>query len=139
MIILEDYFARRKQGDKINEFDLEKKEENMARCIQYIADYFEAYIDGDHGENKANPAPRRKALGGTSISAELVGYPDIMTAKMISEHLLITPQHVYNLMRLDISAGGIPSFSIGRSRRARKDEYLTWLSRRLTNSRPGLR
>jgi hypothetical protein len=57
-------------------------------------------------------------------------FPDILTAKMISEHLHLTPQQIYNLFRLSPAAGGIPSFSIGKSRRARKSEYVKWLDGR---------
>jgi DNA-binding XRE family transcriptional regulator len=54
--------------------------------------------------------------------------PDILTAKMIAEHLHLSVEQVYNLFKLSPVAGGIPSFSIGRSKRARKSEYVKWLA-----------
>lgn len=57
-------------------------------------------------------------------------FPDVLTARMISEHLHLTVQQVYNLFRLSPAAGGIPSFSIGRSKRARKVDYIKWFNER---------
>lgn len=54
--------------------------------------------------------------------------PEILTAKHIAEHLHLSKPRVYELMRTPVAAGGIPSFVIGKSCRARKIEYLTWVN-----------
>ena len=57
-------------------------------------------------------------------------FPDVLTAAHISEHLHLTVQQVYNLFRLSPSKGGIPSFAIGKSKRAMRDDYLNWLKQK---------
>ena len=54
--------------------------------------------------------------------------PEVLTAKHIAEHLHLSKVRVYELMRLSVSSGGIPSFVIGKSCRARKNEYLAWIN-----------
>jgi hypothetical protein len=57
------------------------------------------------------------------------GFPDILTAKMIAEHLHISQRQVYNLLALSPTAGGIPSLSFGKLKRVRRSDYEIWLSR----------
>lgn len=58
-------------------------------------------------------------------------FPDILTAKHISNHLHLSKVRVYELFRLSVTAGGIKSFDIGRSKRVVKQDYLDWLSDRI--------
>lgn len=53
--------------------------------------------------------------------------PEILTARHISEHLHLSVEQVYNLFRRSPKTGGIPSFAIGKSKRAKKGDYLKWL------------
>lgn len=55
-------------------------------------------------------------------------FPDILTAKHISNHLHLSKVRVYELFRLSGPAGGIKSFDIGRSKRVVKQDYLDWLA-----------
>ncbi len=40
MQTLEEYFAKRKKKDHMDEFDLNLHSENMSKAIQYVMDYF---------------------------------------------------------------------------------------------------
>ena len=42
---IEEYIAQRKKKDKLDEFDFKNHSENMAKVIQYIADYFNTYLN----------------------------------------------------------------------------------------------
>lgn len=42
---IEEYIAKRKREDKINEFDIEARLENMQICVNYIFEYFNQYLD----------------------------------------------------------------------------------------------
>lgn len=42
---IEEYMAKRKRQDFINEFDPEQRVRNMGLCISYVVDYYEKYID----------------------------------------------------------------------------------------------
>jgi hypothetical protein len=131
MLALEDYFIRRKLGDKINEFDADKKDENRARCIQYIDDYFDAYISKDAKSKKTSnvsETDQEVSKVANDLHTSLEDLPDTLTAKMIAKHLQVSQRHAYNLMQLSPAVGGIPSFQIGKSRRVSKENYLRWLS-----------
>ncbi|WP_226536410.1 hypothetical protein [Fictibacillus halophilus] len=45
MLTLEEYIAKRKKEDLINEFDIASKAQNMQTCINYIFEYFNQYLD----------------------------------------------------------------------------------------------
>lgn len=45
MLTIEEYIAKRKKEDKINEFNLEKRIENIRICTNYIFEYFDQYLD----------------------------------------------------------------------------------------------
>lgn len=36
MLTIEEYIEKRKQEDKLNEFDLDKRLENIKSCVDYI-------------------------------------------------------------------------------------------------------
>lgn len=55
-------------------------------------------------------------------------YPEILTAKDISEYLHISRRRVYELFNLSPSKGGIPNFSIGASKRVKKDSFISWIN-----------
>ena len=40
MITIEEYIKKRKEDEKINEFDLENKSENMQIFIGYVIEYY---------------------------------------------------------------------------------------------------
>lgn len=44
-MFIEEYIAKRKREDKINEFDIEARLENMQICVNYIFEYFNQYFD----------------------------------------------------------------------------------------------
>ncbi|MBC2457012.1 hypothetical protein [Clostridium beijerinckii] len=45
MLTIEEYIEKRKQEDKLNEFDLDKRLENIKSCIDYIFEYYNNYLD----------------------------------------------------------------------------------------------
>ncbi|MCZ8518861.1 helix-turn-helix domain-containing protein [Paenibacillus caseinilyticus] len=56
--------------------------------------------------------------------------PDILTAQHIASYLQISRRRVYEMFQLDPSAGGIPNFEIGASKRVDKTDFLQWISLR---------
>lgn len=45
MLTLEDYIAKRKKEDKLNEYDIDAKLDNMRICVNYVFEYFNQYLD----------------------------------------------------------------------------------------------
>jgi len=43
MLSIEEYIARRKKEDKLNELDLDARTQNMKICVDYIFEYFNNY------------------------------------------------------------------------------------------------
>ena len=52
MLNIEEYIAKRKQEDKINEFDVESRTQNMKICVDYIFEYFNNYLNITEAEEK---------------------------------------------------------------------------------------
>ncbi|MBC2724363.1 hypothetical protein [Desulfosporosinus sp.] len=52
MISLEEYIARRKKEDHLNEFDLDARNENMRICVNYVFEYFNNYLNITEAEEK---------------------------------------------------------------------------------------
>ncbi|MDQ0157502.1 argonaute-like protein implicated in RNA metabolism and viral defense [Robertmurraya andreesenii] len=52
MLSLEEYISKRKKEDRINEFDIESKAQNMQTCMNYIFEYFNQYLDDSKLDEK---------------------------------------------------------------------------------------
>ena len=52
MITIEEYIARRKKEDKVNEFDINVRIENIRTCVNYIFEYFNNYLNISEAEEK---------------------------------------------------------------------------------------
>lgn len=52
MLSLEEYISKRKKEDRINEFDIESKPQNMQTCMNYIFEYFNQYLDASKLDEK---------------------------------------------------------------------------------------
>jgi hypothetical protein len=52
MLSLEEYISKRKKEDRINEFDIESKAQNMQTCMNYIFEYFNQYLDDSKMDEK---------------------------------------------------------------------------------------
>ncbi|WP_446898854.1 hypothetical protein ACSVC9_02720 [Clostridium sp. LBM24168] len=52
MITIEEYIARRKKEDKINEFDINVRIENIRTCVNYVFEYFNNYLNISEAEEK---------------------------------------------------------------------------------------
>lgn len=52
MLRIEEYIARRKKEDNLNECDLDAKNQNMKICVDYIFEYFNNYLDTMEVEEK---------------------------------------------------------------------------------------
>ena len=56
--------------------------------------------------------------------------PNILTAQDIADYLRIGRKRVYELMNLSPQHGGTLTFSIGRSRRVEKADFVKWITSR---------
>lgn len=45
MLTIEEYIAKRKKEDKLNEFSIENRIENIKLCVDYVFEYFNTYLD----------------------------------------------------------------------------------------------
>lgn len=45
MLTIDEYIARRKKEDKLNEFDKKCRDQNLKSCVDYVFEYFDNYID----------------------------------------------------------------------------------------------
>lgn len=52
MLTIEEYIARRKKEDHLNEFDLNSRLENIRVCANYDFEYFNNYLDITEAEEK---------------------------------------------------------------------------------------
>lgn len=52
MLKIEEYIARRKKEDNLNEFDLKARSENTKTCVDYIFEYFNNYLNTNAVEEK---------------------------------------------------------------------------------------
>lgn len=52
MISIEEYIARRKKEDRINEFNTDERNENMRVCVNYVFEYFNNYLNITEAEEK---------------------------------------------------------------------------------------
>jgi hypothetical protein len=52
MLRLEEYVARRKKEDRLNEFDSNARMENIKICVNYIFEYFNNYLNITEAEDK---------------------------------------------------------------------------------------
>ena len=52
MLSIEEYIARRKKEDKLNEFDLDVRTQNMKLCVDYVFEYFNNYLNITEVEEK---------------------------------------------------------------------------------------
>lgn len=55
--------------------------------------------------------------------------PDILTAQHIASFLGISRKRVYELTDLKPEYGGIPTFTIGKSKRVEKRDFVEWIKR----------
>lgn len=52
MLTIEEYIARRKKEDKLNEFDLDARTQNMKVCVDYVFEYFNNYLNITDADEK---------------------------------------------------------------------------------------
>jgi len=52
MLGIEEYIARRKKEDRLNEFDIELRMDNMKSCVNYVFEYFNNYLNITEAEEK---------------------------------------------------------------------------------------
>lgn len=52
MLSVEEYIARRKKEDRINEFDLDARTQNTKLCVDYVFEYFNNYLNITEVEEK---------------------------------------------------------------------------------------
>jgi hypothetical protein len=49
---IEEYISRRKKEDKINEFNIDERNENMRLCVNYVFEFFNNYLNITEAEEK---------------------------------------------------------------------------------------
>jgi len=52
MLSIEEYIARRKKEDKLNEFDLDARAQNIKNFVDYVFEYFNNYLNITEAEEK---------------------------------------------------------------------------------------
>lgn len=52
MLSIEEYIARRKKEDSLNEFNVDNRMENMKICVNYVFEYFNNYLNITEAEEK---------------------------------------------------------------------------------------
>lgn len=52
MLKIEEYILQRKQEDKLDEFNLDKKVENIKSCVDYIFEYYNNYLNEENVSEK---------------------------------------------------------------------------------------
>lgn len=52
LLTIEEYIARRKREDKLNEFSIDERSENMRLCVNYVFEYFNNYLNITEAEEK---------------------------------------------------------------------------------------
>lgn len=52
MLSIEEYIARRKKEDKLNEFDVDVRNQNLKTCVDYVFEYFNNYLEITEMEEK---------------------------------------------------------------------------------------
>ncbi|WP_071396632.1 hypothetical protein [Bacillus tuaregi] len=52
LVSLEEYISKRKKEDRINEFDIDLKTQNMQTCVNYVFEYFNQYLDESRLDEK---------------------------------------------------------------------------------------
>ncbi|CAM4182483.1 helix-turn-helix domain-containing protein [Paenibacillus alkaliterrae] len=59
--------------------------------------------------------------------------PSILTAQNIADYLVIGRKRVYEYMQLSPAHGGIPCFSLGKTKRVEKKDFEKWIADRKNN------
>lgn len=52
MLTIEEYIARRKKEDKLNEFNIDERNDNLRVCVNYVFEYFNNYLNITDVEEK---------------------------------------------------------------------------------------
>ncbi|MBB6698668.1 hypothetical protein [Clostridium algidicarnis] len=52
MLSIEEYIAQRKKEDKLNEFEIDARTQNMKICVDYVFEYFNNYLNITEAEEK---------------------------------------------------------------------------------------
>lgn len=52
MLTIEEYIARRKKEDKLNEFNIDERNDNLRICVNYVFEYFNNYLNITDVEEK---------------------------------------------------------------------------------------
>jgi uncharacterized protein YnzC (UPF0291/DUF896 family) len=52
MLSIEEYIARRKKEDKLNEFDIDERSQNLKICVDYVFECFNNYLNTTEAEEK---------------------------------------------------------------------------------------
>lgn len=102
----------------------EDKNSLLSKVAHYVVE--EAATD-ENGTIPLHQEPLYVAEKVESRIACIDELPEIITAQHISDYLNISRRRVYELFQTSPKVGGIPSFSIGTSKRVKKSDFIAWL------------
>jgi hypothetical protein len=71
MLSIEEYIAPRKKEDKLNEFDIDARTQNMKICVDYIFEYFSNYLNITEAEEKTVLHDEKLSIGSSLGSMTL--------------------------------------------------------------------
>lgn len=60
LLSLEEYIKKRKTKDRVNDFNLDKRDSNVQACINYVIDYYFKYLNQD--QTKVRDSKHQKSL-----------------------------------------------------------------------------
>lgn len=52
MLSIEEYIARRKKEDRLDEYDVNQRADNLKNCVNYVFEYFNNYLNITEAEEK---------------------------------------------------------------------------------------
>jgi len=52
MLSIEEYISRRKREDRLNEFDIDARSQNLKICVDYVFEYFNNYLNTTEAEER---------------------------------------------------------------------------------------
>ncbi len=93
---------------------------------QLIASITEAVINALENRGKESVVNFQKPIT-ASAHKGFDNLPDVLTPQQIADHLSVSRQRVYELIRINPEYGGLPNFAVGKSKRINKIDFIKWI------------
>lgn len=62
LLTIEEYIAKRKKEENMDEFDLAERQNNIRLCVDFVFEYFNSYLDAPEEEVKTVPGREKSAV-----------------------------------------------------------------------------